>query len=200
MARPDRGAPEKELILPVFTQWEKVGSITGILSELEQGIFSDAALLIDQMLRDDRIRATWDVLIQSVLGCPIHFEAAQDTKKAQRIAEDAEEDWWKMAPRKELIELLKWGFFAGVGLARKNWVRQDGGWLPVLQTWHAGALRFDLMSDTYMLRTQDKGEIPIVRGDPNWVLFTPFVFTSAERMQALSIIVAPLCTLEQLTP
>lgn len=180
MARPTN-ATAKELILPVFTQWERVGSITGILSELENGIFYDAALLVDQMMRDDRIRATWDVLVQSTLGCPIHFEPATNasgkaTKKMQAIADHADEDWWKMVPRRELVELLKWGFFLGVGIARKTWQRVDGDWHPLLQTWHAGALRFDLMTNTYMLRTQDQGEIPIQPGDPNWVLFTPFGF------------------------
>lgn len=175
MARPDITAA-KELILPVFTQWEKVGSVTGILQELEQGIFYDAALLVDQFMRDDRLRATWDVATQSVLGMPMHMESAEHSagKRADTVSEAAMKLWRKMVPRAELIELMKWGFFLGVGIARKNWQRTPDGWLPVLQTWHPGALRFDVTTDQYMLRTQDQGEMPILPGDPNWVLFTPF--------------------------
>lgn len=175
MARPNITAA-KEIILPVFTQWEKVGSVTGILQELEQGIFYDAALLVDQFMRDDRLRATWDVATQSVLGMPMHFESADHsaTKRSDKVSDEAQRQWRKMVPRAELIELLKWGFFLGAGIARKNWQRTPDGWLPVMQTWHPGALRFDLSSDRYMLNTADQGEIPIVPGDPNWVLFTPF--------------------------
>lgn len=176
MGRPAT-APDREIIIPVFTQWEKVGSVTNILAELEQGIFYDAALLTDQFMRDDRLRASWDIAIQAVLGMPMHFEPAdyRAKKKAQAISDSGFKLWPQMAPRPELIELLKWGFFLGAGIARKNWRRRsDGTWLPAIQTWHPGALRFDLTTDTYMLRTQNRGEIPILPDDPNWVLFTPF--------------------------
>jgi phage gp29-like protein len=168
-----------ELILPVFTQWEKVGSITGILSNLEQGVFYDASLLVDQMMRDDRIKATFSTRLTSVLGQPMHMEPSaigekRADKRAQRCAEDAHDLWEKMVPRAELMSLMKWALLLGVGIARKEWTRSDGEWLPTIKVWHPGALRFDLMTDRYMLRTQGQGEIPIERDDPNWLLVTPF--------------------------
>lgn len=168
--------PIGELILPVFTQWEKVGSLTGILGDLESGILYDASLLIDQMMRDDRIRATWNVRIQSVLGMPMRFENAEHSaeKRSQKIAAEAEDNWAKMVPRAELVELMKWGLFLGVGIARKNWTRINGALIPIIQTWHPGALRFDLTTDRYMLQTRTGGEIPILPDDPNWVIFTPY--------------------------
>lgn len=187
----------QELIIPVFSQWERVGSVTAILAELTQGYFYDAALLMDQALRDDRVRSAWNLRLQAVLGLPAHMEASTvgarrdatgktaPSKKAAAIADEAMELWPTMAPLGELYELLLWGENLGAGVARKNWLDERGklltednpagdSWVPQLQTWHGGAIRFDLMSSTYRLRTYDQGEILIERGDPNWTLFTPW--------------------------
>lgn len=192
MARP-KTAAFGELILPVFTQWEKVGNITGILSNLQNGMFYDAALLVDQMMRDDRIRASLNTRLMAVLSMPMHMEAVNDTKRAQRLADDATELWKQMVPRAELMSLMKWGLTLGVGLARKEWTRSGSEWMPTIKVWHPAALRFDLMTDLYMLRTQD-GEIPIMRDDPNWLLFTPFGYKYARTEgMLLSLAMLYLC-------
>ncbi len=170
--RPERDLLKyRELILPVFTQWSKVGDVSNILAELENGYFYDGALLVDQMLRDDRIRAVVDVRINSVLGCPMHMEPAdvRAGKKAESVAEEAEDLWWQMVPREELALLYRWGIMLGVGIARREW----DGWQFRLKTWHPGALWFSLAEDRYYLRYQG-GQIPIDLEDPNWVLFTPY--------------------------
>src|SRR5262249_17795824 len=115
----------------------------------------------------------WNVRIESVLGLPSHFVPPNGTKKAQFVCEEAEELYLDMLPRAELAELLRWGTFLGSGVARSGW-DDSNGWLPSLRTWHAGGLRFDLNTDVYMLNTSDRGEIPILRDDPNWTLFTPY--------------------------
>lgn len=165
----------QELIIPTFTNWERVGSITGILADLEDGNYFTAALLVDQFMRDDAMRGLWDVAIQAVLGAPMHMEAADHTnkrgrKRSDKISEQAEKLWPKMVPDAELMELMLWGLFLGAGVARVNW----DGWVPSIKTWHAGALRYDVSTDVYMLRTRDQGEIPILPDDPNWLLFTPW--------------------------
>lgn len=173
--RPPDQSHVRELILPVFTQWSKVGAITEVLSSLEQGVFYDGALLVDQMLRDDRIRAVLDVRVNSILGAPLHFEPGRDVAKARRVAEDAESQWWQLASRQELALLYRWGLMLGVGIARREWRREGREWLPTLKTWHPGALWYSLAEDVYYLRHQG-GQIPILVDDPNWVLFTPFGF------------------------
>ena len=173
MTRPNTTA-YGELVLPVFTRWEKVGSITRILDELEQGIFFDAALLVDQMMRDDRIRASFNTRFMAVLGKPSHMQCDKETAKAESIEQEALQLWPKMAPRSELLTHMKYGYCLGASVARREWIRASGEWMPSLRVWHPGALRFDLASSTYCLRTADKGEITIDPEDPNWDLFTPF--------------------------
>lgn len=159
----------QELVLPVFTQWSKVGSVSGILADIENGQFYDGALLWSQMMRDDRFRGTMDVRINSVLGCPMHMEPHRETAGAQKIADKADENWWDIAPRSELASLYSWGLGLGVGIARREW----SGWQPTLKTWHPGGLWYNLADDTYYLRLAN-GQIPILPDDPNWVLFTPY--------------------------
>jgi len=165
----------KELILPVFTQWSRVQSVTGILADVENGQFSDGALLWSQMLRDDRIAAVWDVFLKSVLGAPWHMEPHRDVAKATKVSDDATDLWAEMAPMPEMISLLSWGFGIGVGLARREW----NGWDFTIKTWHPSALWYSLAEDIYYLRLaaqegQSDNMIPILPGDPNWILFTPY--------------------------
>lgn len=206
MPRPPVAAA-RELILPVFTQWEKVGSVTEILSELTVGWFYNAALLVDQAWRDDRVRSAYSLRLQTALSLPAHMEPPNSTKKAQAIADEAMELWPTMAPLEELCELMLWGDHLGVGIARQNWIDERGvlaaeddpageddvagAWIPTLRAWHGGALRYDLMSDRYMLRTYDQGEIPIAPEDRNWVLYTPFGFKYG-RLRGLLVSLAML--------
>jgi phage gp29-like protein len=142
------------------------------------GQFYDASLLLDQIFRDDRIRAIWDIRVDSVLGCPQHFESAKDTAQGQRIADDAMESWWDMVPRAELKLLYRYGMCLGVSIAHRGWVKQQGEWRLDLKTWHPGALWFNVADDVYYLRHQG-GQIPILPDDPNWVLFTPYGYKYA---------------------
>lgn len=168
--------PQKyqELILPVFTQWSRVGSVSSILADVENGQFHDGALLWSQMMRDDRIRAVVDVRINSVLGSPMHMEPHRDIARADKVAQEAEALWWQMVPRSELAALYEWGIGLGVGIGRREW----DGWQPRLRVWHPSALWFNIADDTYHLRLAS-GEVVIERDDPNWILFTPYGYKYA---------------------
>ena len=170
----------RELILPIWTQTSKVPAAEDALAALVNGDFYYAAILMDQIFRDDRIRATWDVRVNSVLGCPQHFEPGKDTAQGQRIADDAMDSWWDMVPRSELASLYRWGICLGVGLAHRGWLKESGEWRISLRTWHAGALWFSIAEDVYYLRHQG-GQIPILPEDPNWVLFTPYGYKYARQ-------------------
>jgi phage gp29-like protein len=172
---PPKNQEVRELILPVWTQVSKVPAAEAALANLTDGDFYDAALLLDQIFRDDRIRATWDVRVNSVLGSPSHFEPGKDTAMGRRVAEDAEAAWWDMVPRSELALLYRWGICLGAGIAHRGWVKQSGSWTPCLKTWHPGALWYSVAEDVYYLRHQG-GQIAILPDDPNWVLFTPYGF------------------------
>lgn len=160
-----------ELILPVFTQWEKVGSVTGILADLEQGQFYTGSLLVEQMMRDDRVRAVLNTLIMSVLGREKHWEAEGDTGKAQKIADEIDEQWDDMVPEEELYELVRWALMLGAGVMRTPWDMKQG--TAKCQTWHPGALWFNLVDNEYYLRHQ-AGQVVVPQDSLDWVLLTPY--------------------------
>lgn len=166
-----RARVEQELILPVFTQWERVGSVTGILADLEQGQFYSASLLVEQMMRDDRVRALMNTLIMSVLGRNRHFEAADDTKKAQKYADELSECWDEMIAEEELYELVRWAVMLGASVMRTPWDMRTG--LVKATTWHPGALWFNLVDNEYYLR-HTSGQTLIPRDSLDWILLTPF--------------------------
>lgn len=163
----------QELILPVFTQWEKVGSVTGILADLEQGQFYSASLLGEQMMRDDRMRALFNTFIMSVLGCEQHFESADDTKKAQRIADRAKEEWPEMLPEDEEYEYVRWAILLGAAIMRTPWDMKTGR--AKCAAWHPGALWFNLVTNEYYLR-HASGQFAIERDSADWMMLTPYSY------------------------
>jgi phage gp29-like protein len=165
-----------ELILPVFTQWEKVGSVTSILAEIEQGIFYNGSLLVEQMMRDDRVRALVNTLIMSVLGCDSHWEAAKTenqrtSKRGQKYADEIAEKWDDMVPEDEVYELVRWALMLGVGVMRTPWNMRTGE--VNVRTWHPGAIWFNLADNEYYLRHQG-GQDQVPRDSLDWLLLTPF--------------------------
>jgi len=177
MARPQN--QPQELILPVFTQWERVGSVTGILSDLEQGQFYTGSLLFEQMMRDDRCRALFNTLIMSVLGAQKNWTAStanakgkkKPTAKAQRYADELSESWDEMVPEEELFELIRWSLGLGAGVMRTPWDMRTGA--VEARTWHPGALWFNLVDNEYYLRHAG-GQIRVDRDSMDWLLLTPF--------------------------
>lgn len=171
MARPQQ--QYDELILPVFTQWERVGSVTGILADLEQGNFYSASLLVEQMMRDDRVRALINTLIMSVLGCERHWETPDDTKKAQKYADAIADAWDEMLPEDELYELVRWSLMLGAGVLRTPWNMRAG--TADMRVWHPGALWFNLSDNQYYVR-HAAGQTAIDPDSLDWQLLTPYSF------------------------
>jgi phage gp29-like protein len=168
----------KELILPVFTQWERVGSVTGILADLEQGQFYTASLLVEQMMRDDRVRALMNTLIMSVLGAERTWTASgakakggKPTAKAQRYADELSESWDEQVPEEELFEFIRWALMIGASVMRTPWNMRTGS--VEARTWHPGALWFNLVDNEYYLR-HASGQIVIDRDSMDWLLLTPY--------------------------
>ncbi len=174
--------------MPVYSigTWEQVRDIDNIINEAEDGLFYNAARLVDQVLRDDRIYSVFMTRVLALLGKDLEFEPAKDTAQGRTIAEDLEEEWPSMVQHSALVELLTWGLMLGVGLAQ---VLEEGPkWK--LEVWHPWALRWDLNKRTHLVQANGMVEFAITpNGDGTygdeagrrWVLFTPFGFGNAGR-------------------
>jgi phage gp29-like protein len=177
--RADGDAPQGKAAveLPVYGAAPPtlVRAVQGALLQLEQGQFYAAAYLWDGMLRDDRITATLNVRIQGLLGADRGYEPAEDTKRARRIAEDVEKSFAKMVPNHQLAHLQRYalGLSVGIGqrLAGTMLPKSD---LPTLKVWNNRFLRFDWTDRKYHLMTENRGEITLEPGDPEWLIYEPF--------------------------
>src|SRR5689334_1517897 len=85
--------------LPVTSigTWENSRIVDAIIDEAELGQFFNASLLVDQVLRDDRIRGVFMTRVYGLLGKPLHLEPAKGPRsgeaKGKKIADEVEAEW-----------------------------------------------------------------------------------------------------------
>jgi hypothetical protein len=135
-----------------------------------------AAKLCEDILADDRASGVLTTRVEGLLGLPLSFEAGVGRRRKLAVrALEAEEDFWAMFPEVQLTQLIAWGIVLGVGLGELIWsYRPNGRVIGRLKVWHTESLRFDWETRKWFLTIADGTEIEIVRGDPKWILFTPY--------------------------
>lgn len=170
--------------------YDNVRAVDYLIEEAESGYFGNAALLVDQILRDARIFAVMMTRVLGLLGKDLEFDPPKETAHAKKLAEDIEADWPSIFSDAALVDLLTWGLMLGVGLGQ---VIKDGpAW--TLEVWHPWALEWDTDKRAYFVETRtDTGGrarleiIPDGKGaytdaqGTHWVLFTPYGYGNAGR-------------------
>lgn len=181
-----------------LTSYDGVRYVDAIVDEGEDGYFTNAARLVDQILRDARICSVLSTRILGLLGKPVEFEPAvkpePDKKKgrrsgearARKIAEEIESDWPQMFPRATLAELLTWGLMLGVGIGRIDETCEP--WR--LDVWHPWALTWDSDARAYYVQTRDNTRLWLTKDKHGqffdaeggrWVIYTPYGYDNAGR-------------------
>ncbi len=185
------GRPVRDLPVATFPGWDSVTSVRGALVQLEQGKFELAAMLLDAMEQDDRVKGTTAARYDGLLGLPLEMRpptGEEDNPKALEIAEACDKAWSKMAPTSELRDMLRFGRGLGFVSVEKVWEYGDV-WLPRIKvhhprfaywTWGIGPEAEGMGSFRgFNLITQD-GVVMLDLRDPavrrNWALYTPFGF------------------------
>lgn len=167
--------------LPLYDNrlWETVGAVRSALTQLNEGEFEAAALMVDAMLADDRVSGVWSCRADGLTALPLDMRVPLGLEKdarAKAIAEDAERLWQNMAPESAIAELLKWGRFLGVGLAEK--VYAEGSWVPRLKVWHPRFIRWNKDKRCFSVLTADSSFLDLDPTDINvrrkWVFYCPY--------------------------
>ena len=120
--------------------YENVRAVDAIVEEAERGYFLNAALLVDQVLRDARIFSVLMTRILGLLGKPVEFEPPKETARATNLAKEIEGYWPRFFPHAALVELIIWGLMLNLGVAQIV-EDADGEW--TIEVWHPWAVRFD---------------------------------------------------------
>jgi phage gp29-like protein len=173
--------PFRQMPISSIGSWDGARVIDAIIDEVEIGHFFNGSLLVDQVLRDDRLRGVLSTRVGGLLGRDFYLKPAKDTARGRKIAEEIEEGWETMFPAEAVSELLTWGILLGVGLAQIVAERVNGELVTSLEAWHPQALRYDDYKGAYFVRDAEGQEIEIVPGNGQWVLYTPFGFRNPGR-------------------
>jgi phage gp29-like protein len=192
---PDRrkAATFKSLPIQSFAGWDTVADILATLQQYENGAFSSAARLLDNMGRDDRIDGVLRTRVDSLLQAPLDITPADDRRKAQQAAEmlggvdDGPGEWDRMFPDGCSANLLYSGLGLNMAVAEIIWTTDPvtGIWWPRLKFWHSQFVRWDFQTERYRLLTANNGEIELPDIDRNpvgngqWFMWCPFGYQYA---------------------
>jgi len=147
-----------------FTDFDSVGQVKSALFQLERGMFSLAAQLVDRMFWDDRIKGVTDTRLNSLTALPMVFDG-QNSATLQKA-------WPKMCPEESVKELLKWGLYLGFGLGQLLWQTGDQANFK-LKVWHPQFIYWRWDTRSFWVTTMS-GPAEVVPGDKQWVLYTPY--------------------------
>lgn len=151
------------------------------LSAADSGSYRRLADLCETMFPDDRVRGVLSTRTDGLMGLPVDFvRGTDDARNVLGMQEDgAKGEWWAMHDESEAAKLLRWGLFLGVGLAQRiEQPRLVGN--PhryKLRTWSPRWLTYyyqPVNGSHWHVLTQDRGLVPIVAGDGEWILFMPY--------------------------
>jgi len=149
------------------------GDVNTALQEADGGMLEKAADLCDAQWTDDRVRGTLQTRVGALLGLN-NDEKLEFASDSARVRKAIKADWWVSAPETELGKLIRWGIHLGIGFAQRKVIKNEGRWVPRLQTWNPRSFWKDLTTGLWSTTTQNEGTIEIRPDDPHWVLFCPY--------------------------
>lgn len=155
--------------------WD-VQQVRCALDQHEFGILQLSALLAEAMDRDDRIKAVLDTRVHGLLGLPLVFTPADNSKEAHRACDILKECWDDWFPEGDLATLQRWAVRMGVGVGECLWTTDEGIFHPRLKVWHPQFMywRWDLHDwfGGWQLITME-GLVEPLPGTGKWILLQP---------------------------
>lgn len=170
---------------------DKVYQLENVLSNVERGNYSDASLLVDGMMRDDRVLACLTTRINGLLGAPLEIDPTKDTSKGRMMAEEIEDRFSEIFPESAISDLLAWGLMLGVGVGENVWTKSKDEWLPKLRVWHPQYLMFRWDTNSYWITPSEGAPIEITPNDNRWVLYTPYGYHASWRRSLVRSLAKP---------
>lgn len=180
----------RQLPITSFSETDNVGEIIDILRELEMGQFRRAAILCDEMGRDDRIAAVLETRTAALKATQVDVRQANDSPLAKKLSEalggvdDSPGEWDRIFPQSLIGDLTRWGNLLGMGVAEKIWHTTAKRWTPRLKVWHPQFVRWDWSTMTYKILTATgEYDLPSIdedpTGDDKWFIWCPNGYNEA---------------------
>lgn len=158
-----------------WSDWDSVGKVKSALRRLEAGYFDQPAMLVDAMLRDDRIGGVLQTLCDGIPHLPYNFGDGEDdpaTDEARDLLKEGLFD--RMISPSDASQMLNWGKLLGIAVGENVWEKDPESGLLVfkLKVWHPRFLYWNWGSRSFWLQTRE-GLVEVKPGDGQWVLYTP---------------------------
>lgn len=188
---PDVLAPGsyREPLLPATTEYATISALRSVIVGLDAGTFYDAAILVERMLWNPRLRGVVETRLNGLISCDIRWEPAKNNRDARRVAEAMAIDWPLIASAPVRKQMAKWCLFLGFGIGQRIATDAPGSgrilprfrpyWPGWAQWWtYDRAYRVQAETDARRIQFQTV-ESPQLAGyaDPSaspWVIAEPF--------------------------
>lgn len=171
MPTPNRDEIFQQVVCNI-TEWD-VSVVRAALDDHEVGRFGDSTLLVEAMERNPRIKGALETRSKGVTGLPFEMEPADDSAKAQEIAEDIEARWYSMFPEDVQADVLRTLIEMGFSHSQAVWYRdsKDRKWMPRVTPWVPYGTWYDEFKRAWFSYTQRQGNVQLTEGDGRWMLF-----------------------------
>lgn len=170
----DPNAPAVQIPVYGIAPPTLVLGINAAVARLEQGTFYAADYLWDGMSRDERLAATLNTRLSGLFGERLDLEPGKDTARGRRVKEDLEKLIGRMLPTHQLKQFAGTALGQSVAVAQVLTTRTAKSTTPTVRVWKNRFLRFDWLLRKYCLVTENRGEIAIEPGDPEWIVYEPY--------------------------
>jgi hypothetical protein len=177
-------AIRREPAIPVASAYTNVKTVREVVRRLDAGDIYEAALLVEQMLWNPRLRGVLETRLNGLMSTSIRWEPGRDNTAGRRAAKAIKEDWPLIADEPTRKQFHEWGLMLGVCPAQRAWFRcgSTGREIPRLQVFHPQWMTWNWAKRVYQIQTLDDGIIEVesptlVGGDdalPDWVIHEPF--------------------------
>ncbi len=148
--------PPRDLPLASVQAWDNVQLVRGALVALEQGIFHQAAMMLDAMLGDSHVAAKIDDRVSGLLGAPFTMQppaGLEEDDHALAVAAEALKVWPELVSDKAERAIARDGILLGVGLGEVVVEPHGDRWGLRLKHWHARWIQWRWDTRSYWVST-----------------------------------------------
>jgi hypothetical protein len=177
-------------MMPAAIRFKTTDAVEEVLRDFDGGYLYRPSILVEDMLRNPRVRGTIETRLNGLIGTAIRWEPGRQNAAGRRAAKAMEEDWPLIASATTRKQSHKWGLLAGVSFAQKHWYRSasTGRAIPRLEHFHSSSVAFDWSRRVYRIavETMDGRRLDVVEvaspsitvddepGPGLWVVHEPF--------------------------
>lgn len=146
----------------------------------DNGAMQELADLTETIFADDRVTGVLSTRTHGLLGLPVEFNGGDEEARHELAGTEdgVPGEWWSMHDESELVKLQAWGLIMGVGLAQRIELPRVMGQPHRyrIETWSPRWLLYShyAVNGTHWRVQTQAGQVPVVPGDGNWIVYTPY--------------------------